>query len=61
MQDMLMKERLSDIDHLAEQSTTLTKKGQFIEELRKENEVTATSYVCSMVETRSVSLTRMTH
>ena len=61
MQDMLMKERLSDIDHLDEQSTSLTKKGQLIEELRKENEVIATSYVCSMIETGSVSLTRMTH
>ena len=61
MQDMLMKERLSYIDHLDEQSTTLAKKGQFTEELRKENEVIATSYVISMIETGSVSLTRIAH
>ena len=53
MQDMRMKERLSYIDQLDEQSTSLTKKGQLTEELRKENEVTITSYVCSMVETGS--------
>ena len=62
MQDMLMKGRLSYVDQLDEQSTTLTKKGQLIEELRKENEVIVTSYVTSYVrliaETRSVSLTR---
>ena len=39
-----MKERLSYIDQSDEQSTTLTEKGQLIEELKKENEVIATSY-----------------
>ena len=43
MQDILMKERLSYIDQLDEQSTSLTKKDQLIEERRKENEVIATS------------------
>ena len=47
MQDMLMKERLSYVDQFDEQSTTLTKKGQLIEELKKENEVIATSYACT--------------
>ena len=61
MQDMLMKERLSYIDHLDEQSTTLAKKDQLIEELRNKNEVIATSYVISMIETGLVSLTRITH
>ena len=61
MQDMLMKERLSYIDQLDEQSTSLSKKDQLIKEHRKENEVIATSYVCSMVETESASLTQMTH
>ena len=56
-----MKEKLSCINQLDEQSTTLTKKGQLIEELRKENEVIATSYVCSIVETESASLIWMTH
>ena len=46
MQDMLMKERLSYKNQLDEQSTVLVKKGQLIEELRKENEVITTSYAC---------------
>ena len=58
MQDMLMKGRLSYVDQLDEQCTTLTKKGRLIEELRKENEVIVTSYVRLIAETRSVSLTR---
>ena len=47
MQDMLMNERVSYIDRLDGQSATLTKKGRLIEELKKENEVIATSYVCT--------------
>ena len=42
-----MEEKLCYIDQLDEQSTTLTKKGQLIAELRKENEVIATSYACT--------------
>ena len=40
-----MKDRLSYIDQLDQQSTTLTKKDRLIEELRKVNEVIITSYV----------------
>ena len=58
---MLIKERLSYIDQLDGQSISLTKKDRLIEELRKENEVIATSYVCSIVETESASLIWMTH
>ena len=49
MQDMLMKERLSYVGLIDERSTTLTKKGRLIEELKKENEVIATtrSYACT--------------
>ena len=56
-----MKERLSYIDQLDEQSIPLTKKDRLIEKLRKENEVIATTYVCSMVETESALLTQITH
>ena len=62
MQDMLMKERLSYIDQIGEQSTALTKKGHLIEELKKKNEVIATTvaiHIHSVVDTGSVSLTQM--
>ena len=41
-----MKERLNYIDQLDEQYTPPTKKRQIIEELKKDNEVIATNYVC---------------
>ena len=43
MQDMLMKERLSYIDQFDEESTPLTKYDRLIQELRKDNEVIATT------------------
>ena len=43
MQDMLMKERLSYVDQFDEQSTPLTKKDRLIEQLRKDDEVIATT------------------